>query len=208
MKKSSPAIGLETAGSRAAAMKLGKVRPLLGTMAIAFYAAHAAVWIGRGVPAGMLWACHLGCLMTGVALLADAPLLNAVGVLWLALGNVLWIVDLVNHGEFIATSPLTHIGGILIGIWFAKRRGFPRNAWLAALLGLAALHVVSRPVSPPAENINLAFRVWGGCSKVFPNFWFFRLFLLASAAAFFYALERGARRFLAPRPPTDGVRAS
>ena len=164
-----------------------------GGLAIAFYVAHGTTWLLRGVPASLIWACHLGCLLVGIAVVVDIPLLNAIGVQWLALGNILWFTYLAGGGELIMTSQLTHLGGIAIGIWFARRRGFPRGSWLAALLGIAALHFASRFVSPPTENINLACGVDGNWKGVFPDFWSFRLFLLVASAALFYVLERAAR---------------
>jgi hypothetical protein len=165
-----------------------------GSMAIIFYMAHAATWLLRGAPANLLWACHLGCLLVGIAVLADRPAPNAVGVLWLALGNILWCINLAGGGEFICTSQLTHLGGLLIGLWYARRAGFPGGSWLKALVAIAALHVLSGFVTPTRENINLAFSVFAGWEKIFPDFQLYRLFLLAAAAALFYTLELGLRR--------------
>ncbi len=164
-------------------------------MAIAFYIAHGTTWILRGVPGGLLWACHLGCLLVGIALIAQRPWLNAVGVLWLALGNILWAIDLAWGGEFIITSPLTHIGGLLVGIGYARRAGFPRGSWLAALAGIAALHLLSGYVTPPGQNINIAFGVHPSLKGILPDFQLFRLCVLAAAAVLFFELETAARRF-------------
>jgi hypothetical protein len=170
-------------------MSRQKQRFFFGSAAVLFFLAHAAFWIQRGVPANLLWACHLGCLLVGIAVLADLPLLSSVGVHWLALGNIMWTLYLAGGGEFILTSQLTHLGGLLIGLWYVRRAGFPRGSWLAALAGIAALHVFSGFVTPPAENINLAFRVHEGWEKIFPNFQVYRLFLLVATAALFFSLE-------------------
>jgi hypothetical protein len=171
-------------------MTMKSKRLWAGSAAVIFFLAHAATWLLRGAPANLLWACHLGCLLAGIAILADCPAVNAVGVHWLALGNILWCINLAGGGEFIFTSQLTHLGGLLIGLWYARRAGFPKGSWLQALAGIAALHVLSGFVTPARENINLAFRVFEGWEKIFPDFQVYRLFLLAAAAALFYALER------------------
>jgi len=170
----------------------------VGNAAVLFFLTHAATWLLRGAPANLLWACHLGCLLIGIAVLSNCPVLNAIGVHWLALGNILWCINLAGGGEFIFTSQLTHLGGMLIGLWYARQAGFARGSWLAALAGIAALHVLSGFVTPARENINLAFRVHEGWEKIFPDFQVYRLFLLAAAAALFYALERALRRFFPP----------
>jgi len=176
-------------------MSDARKRLLLGCAAIVFYMAHAATWLQRGVPGSLLWACHLGCLMVGFAVLADIPFLSAVGVHWLILGNIMWLLYLAGGGEFICTSQLTHLGGLLIGLWYARRTGFPHGSWLAALAGIAGLHLLSGYVTPPAENINLAFRVHESWVGIFPVFLFYRLFLLAASAALFFSVERAARRW-------------
>ncbi len=169
---------------------------LLGAAALAFYAVHAGTWLRRGVPGALLWACHLGCLLVGIAALARRPALNGVGVLWLVLGNLLWAVDLATGGEFIATSPLTHVGGLAVGILYARRAGFPKGCWLAALAGIAGLHWVSGLVTPPAENINVAFRVHPSLQGIVPGFLAFRVLMLAGSAALFYAAERALRKIV------------
>lgn len=126
-------------------------------------------------------------------------MLNAVGVLWLVLGNILWAVDLAWGGEFIMTSPLTHIGGLLAGCVYARRAGFPRRSWLAALAGIAALHLLSAHVTPPGENINVAFRVHPSLIGILPDFQAFRILLLVTIAALFRTVELAARRLLARR---------
>jgi hypothetical protein len=166
----------------------------VGNAAVIFYLAHALTWLLRGAPANLLWACHLGCLLVGIAILANHPGLSAVGVHWLALGNILWFINLAGGGEFICTSQLTHLGGLLIGLWYARRDGFPRGSWLKALSGITVLHVLSGFVTPARENINLAFRVFEGWENIFPDFQVYRLFLLAWAAVLFYAIERVLRR--------------
>lgn len=175
---------------------LTRPRLLLGAAALAFFAVHAGTWLRRGVPGALLWACHLGCLLVGIAVLAKRPALNGVGVLWLVLGNLLWAVDLATGGEFIATSPLTHVGGLAVGIGYARRDGFPRGCWLAALTGIAALHLLSGWVTPPAENINVAFRVHPSLQGIVPGFLAFRVLMLAGSAALFYAAELVMRKIV------------
>jgi len=173
-------------------------RLLAGSAAVVFYCAHAATWLLRGAPANLLWACHLGCLLIGIAVLSNCPVLNAVGVHWLALGNILWCINLAGGGEFIFTSQLTHLGGLLIGLWYARQAGYARGSWLAALAGITALHLLSGFITPEKENINLSFRVHEGWEQFFPRFQVYRLVLLASAAVLFYALERALRCFFQP----------
>jgi hypothetical protein len=141
-----------------------------GSAAVVFYLAHAATWLLRGAPANLLWTCHLGCLLVGMAVLADRPGLSSVGVLWLALGNILWCINLAGGGEFIFTSPLTHLGGLLIGLWYARQAGFARGSWLWALAGIAALHVLSPSAySRAGKKSSLTSRSTASCCWLRPR---------------------------------------
>jgi hypothetical protein len=59
--------------------------------------------------------------------------------------------------------------------------------------------VLSGFVTPARENINLAFRVFEGWERIFPDFQVYRIFLLAVLAALFYASERFLRKPTAHR---------
>jgi len=160
------------------------------------YAIHAGGHLGRGQPEDLLWACHLGALSVGVGLLLGSPALNAVGFLWLCVGNVLWCLDLAAGGELITTSLLTHVLGCGIGGFGVARLGMPRHSWVRALLALLALQLLCRLVTPPQANVNLAHAVWAGWEDRFPAYWAYQALLLLVAAAAFALLEFIARRVL------------
>ena len=164
-----------------------------------FYGAHAAWYAVHGrTLANMLWACHLGALLVGGGLLLSSATMNAVGLLWLCLGLPLWILDLVSGGELVPTSLLTHFGGLALGAWGVRRLGFPSYAALPAVAGLLVLNLVSRLVTPPAENVNLAFAVWRGWEGYFPSHPLYIAMLLAGSGVAFALLTPALRR-LGPR---------
>lgn len=128
-----------------------------GLLAIGFYAAHATAHVFRGTPEGAIWACHVASLLIGAGLLSRSATLNAVGLLIVAVGLPNWLVNLAAGGPFMPTSPLTHVGGLLVGLFGARRLGLPRLAWFRSLIVVAALTAASIWWTPPASNINLAF---------------------------------------------------
>ena len=65
---------------------------------------------------------------------------------------------------FIPTSTLTHVLGLGLGIVGARRMGFPRQAWWAALAFVAGLMIFSRLFTPAEANVNLAFGPMEGLS--------------------------------------------
>jgi hypothetical protein len=169
-------------------------RPLLGLLGIAFYAAHAGLRVAEGHPENLLWACHLGCLATGLGLLLGRPGLNGVGLLWLVLGVPLWIYDLATNWEFQPTSHLTHVGGLLLALLGLRAMGLSEPVWWKAFLGLLLLHSLCRGVTPAESNVNLAHAIWPGWEPYFPSHTVYVALLAAFCLGLFVGVERVARR--------------
>jgi hypothetical protein len=175
-----------------------KCRIALGSLAILFYIFHGWYWVTKGVPANVLWACHLGSFLIGLGLLSRISVFLSIGVSWLVLGNGMWILYLTGGGEFVFTSLLTHLGGIVIGVFALFRYGFPQWTWLWATISLFAVQQISRWITPAEENINLAFRVHNGWESIFPSYSLYLLFLLLFIILLFYIVEIFFRR-ITPR---------
>lgn len=163
-----------------------------GIAAFACYAIHAAVHLQRGQPYDLLWVCHIAALLVGSGLLLRNATLNAIGFLWSCLGVPLWLVDIAAGGELIPTSPLTHLGALALGLFGVRKLGMPRGAAMKALAAFAALWALCRAVTPPAANINLAFRVHDGWEPYFSSYALYYATLLVIAAVVFTGVERAA----------------
>lgn len=166
----------------------------MGAVALCFYAAHAAHYLQRRQPESLLWICHLGAVLVGIGLLTRQGALNAIGTLWLLVGFPLWIYDLVKTGEWLWTSILTHIGGPLIGLAGARKLGVPTGLWWKAVAALLPIVLLSRWVTPPAANINLAHAVYPGWESVFPQYWLYAVVLIALYAAAAFVFQVVSRR--------------
>ncbi len=128
-----------------------------GLLAIGFLAIHSAAHVARGTPEDAIWVCHASNLFIGIGLLSRNSTLNAVGLLILTVGVPLWLVDLATGGDFLATSLLTHLGGLLVAVFGAQRLGLPRRVWFKTLIAATALIIASIWWTPPGANVNLAF---------------------------------------------------
>ena len=62
-----------------------------------------------------------------------------------------------------------------------------------------SLLLLSRLVTPPAANVNLAHQVWAGWEDLFPSYAVYFAVLLAGSAVLYAAIEALLRR-LAPAP--------
>ncbi len=167
-------------------------RRILGSACILVYVLHAVARARLGHAAEILWACHVGDLLVGAGLLAGAPRLRAIGLLWLAIGTPAWLGELASGGEIIPTSILTHMGGLACGIWAARTWGVARDSWWHATGALIALFILCRLVTPPSENVNMAFRVWERYRAHLPDSFLatFALALIAHPLAFWFIAQR------------------
>ena len=161
----------------------------LGVAALACFVVYAGYEVRFGLIENLFWACNLATLLVAIGLLLRWPKWNALGFLWLVLGVPLWIIDLLTGVGCHVYSVFTHLGGLLLGLAGTRLLGLPGGAWWQAVVSLYLLHLASRWVTPEAENINLAFRVWQGWEAYFPSHRVYILLLMAGAGVLFGGVE-------------------
>ncbi len=165
----------------------------LASVAIFSYGVQAWHFVARREAAEMLWFCHLAALAIGLALLVRSPTLNAVAFLWLCVGTPCWLLYLASGGELVPGSVLTHGVGLAAGAVGLRGMGIPAGAWWKALVALVGVYALTRALTPPSENVNLAFAVWSGWERWFPSYVLYIAVLTAVAAAVFLAVSWGLR---------------
>jgi hypothetical protein len=183
------------------------VRILGGLAALGFYGVHAAHHLRHHQPEHALWACHLASVLVGVGLLAGSANANAIGFLWLVLGVPLWLTDPATGGPFLATSLLTRVGGLLLAVLGLGILGMPAQAWWKAVLAFVALQQVTRVLTPPAANVNLAFAVWPGWEGRFHSYVSYEALLVAAGLGGFFVVEQVARLAAAALQRSRATRA-
>ena len=120
-----------------------------------------------------------------VGILARSPRWTAAAALWLPLGTVLWIFDACRTGDFLLTSALTHLGGLLVALVWFGRTGFPAGSFVYAT-GLGVfVQTVSRYVSPHEANVNVSQFIYPGSEAYFPSYRLYWCFIWLSATAIF-----------------------
>ena len=176
-----------------------------GLAALGCYAIHAAFHLLHGRPEELLWACHFGAALVGVGLLSSSAATNGIGSLFLLMGTPLWLLDLAGGGEFYPTSCFTHLGGLAIGLYGARRLGVPSGTWWKAVVGLVALILVCRLLTPPRANINVAFSIYAGWERIFPNHAVYLMTMICLAMGYFLVCEYVLRRWWGASPARGGV---
>ncbi len=120
--------------------------------------AHA-IDIGVQAPlANLLWSCNVAVLYVAAGLAWHRPRVLAVGVLMLLVGEPFWIIGILL-GDFLPTSPLTHVFVPAVGLLGLRKTGAPRGLVLPMLVTIGALTLAARFVSPAEENVNLAHSI-------------------------------------------------
>jgi hypothetical protein len=171
----------------------------LGALALIGYFVHGSGHLAQGHPEDLLWACHIGAALVGIGLLIGSAAINGVGVALLALGTPLWLLDLSTGGEFLPTSLLTHILGLVIGLYGVRRLGLPAGVWWKATVSLIALIALCRLFTPASANVNVAFAIPHPWEQSFPSHSVYLATVLTVATGYFFILEFVLRRWLAPR---------
>jgi hypothetical protein len=151
-------------------VSIAKTVKALGVIPFACYGVQAATHLGRGEPQELLWACHVAALLVGVGLLMGSPTVNAIGLLWSCFGTPLWILYLATGGELLAASFFTHGAALILGTIGVRRLGMPRGAAWKATAAFALLWIITRALTPPWANVNLAFSVYDGWETWFPSY--------------------------------------
>lgn len=161
--------------------------------ALTFYAIHAGYHAARGHWEDALWACHLANLVIAAGFLFDVPRALGVGFMWTLIGNAMWVLYLVEGGELMPTSLLTHVGGLVLAFIGRSRQGIPRGTWQVATMGLVATQALARLVTPPEANVNVAWRAFGNWDEVVPSYPLYLTLVDTAAATLFWITERGWR---------------
>jgi hypothetical protein len=163
----------------------------LGLLPLAFYAAHFWYYATeefssahRGTD-NMLWMCHVSNVTLAVGLLFDLKWLARLSVIWLIPGLPLWLLEVVVHGGWIATSFLTHIGGLIIGLVAMRWIRADGWSWLYALVWYLFIQQLTRMVTSneyPYWNVNVAHAVYKGYENDL-DYWLFWVITTLMATA-------------------------
>ena len=86
----------------------------VGVAAIAGYALTPLL---DGDPYDLLWACHFGLFLSGLALLCRSVSGSGAAFLWVAYGTSLWFLDALNGRELGPLTLAVHLGGLGVASW-------------------------------------------------------------------------------------------
>ena len=137
-----------------------------------------------------LWMCHVANVLLCGGLLLRQRRLMQLAVLWIIVGTPLWLMDSMQNRLFSFTSTVSHLGGLLIGLWALRQIRTGRPVWHLALGVFVLLQQLSRVLTPVSANVNISQAVWPGWETVFPHYGNYWLFTTASATLSLWLVER------------------
>lgn len=148
---------------------------LLGILPLLFFLAQGVHYSRIHQLGNMLWMCNLGSLVLALGLFFEKPLVVRIAAIWTVPGIFMWFFFyVVSWGVYFA-SVLVHVGGLIVAAIALKTYRMDRNSWLYAFGWSLLLQLISRFVTAPDLNVNVAHAVQPGFERTFPSYWMFWL---------------------------------
>ena len=148
---------------------------LLGLLPLLFFLAQGVHYWRIHQLGHLLWMCNIGNLLLALGLFVEKPLLVRVASIWTVPGLIVWFLYVVLAWGVFLTSTLAHAGGIVIAAFALKTYRMDRTSWRYAFGWYLLVQLLSRFITAPDLNVNLAHAVQPGWERTFPSYWMFWL---------------------------------
>ena len=130
--------------------------------------------------------CNVGNLLLAIGLFLNHKELVRASAIWTVPGLGVWIWYVWLPGGF--TSALAHVGGIIVGLFVLSYVRMDRIAWLYAFAWYLFMQLVSRLITSPEINANVAHHMQTGWETVFGSYWKFWLVMSVLVAAVLWSI--------------------
>ena len=156
---------------------------LLGLLPLIFFIAQAVHYWRINELGHMLWMCNIGNLILALGLFLDKPVLVRLSAIWMVPGLIVWFIYVVLAWGVFLTSTLAHVGGLAVSMIALRSYRMDRDSWRHAFGWYLVVQLISRFITPPAFNVNMAHAVAPGWERTFQSYWSFWLVLTAVTVA-------------------------
>ncbi len=160
----------------------------LGLLPLIFFLAQGIHYWGINQLGHMLWMCNIGNLLLALGLFFEKPFLIRLSAIWMIPGLVVWLIYVVLAWGVFLTSTLAHLGGLVVGMIALSRVGMDRKGWRYAFGWYLAVQLLSRFVTSPDLNVNLAHAMQPGWEQTFGSYWQFWLTLTLATGVVLWSL--------------------
>ena len=161
---------------------------LLGFLPLILFLAQVAHYARFGGLGNLAWMCNVGNLLLAIGLFLNHKELIRAAAIWTIPGLGIWFWFVWLNGSTPWSSTLAHVGGIIVGMIVLRRVRMDRIAWLYALAWYLFMQLVSRIVTSPDLNVNVAHHIQTGWENTFSSYWKFWLVMTVVGAVGLWAI--------------------
>jgi len=161
---------------------------LLGFLPLILFLAQVEHYARFGGLGNLAWMCNVGNLLLAIGLFLNHKELIRAAAIWTIPGLGIWFWFVWLNGSTPWSSTLAHVGGIIVGMIVLRRVRMDRIAWLYALAWYLFMQLVSRTVTSPDLNVNVAHHIQTGWENTFSSYWKFWLVMTVVGAVGLWAI--------------------
>ena len=154
---------------------------LLGIFPLIFFVAQVVHYWPINELGNLFWMCNVGNLILALGLFFEKRRVIRLAAIWTIPGLLVWIVYVVLAWGVFLSSTLAHVGGLAVALVALSQVGMDRTAWRWAFGWYLVIQLLSRFLTAPGLNVNLAHAVQPGWDRAFHAYWSFWLVLTAAA---------------------------
>jgi len=155
---------------------------LMGVLPLIFFLAQAVHYWRINQLGHLMWMCNLGNLLLALGLFLEKPIVVRLAAIWTIPGLLIWFLYVVLVWTGFLTSFFAHVGGLIVAMIALSRYGMDRISWRWAFGWYLVVQLLSRFVTAPELNVNLAHAVQPGWEHTFHSYWSFWLVLTICTA--------------------------
>jgi hypothetical protein len=163
---------------------------LLGLLPMVFFLAQTVHYWRVGGMGYLLYMCNVGNLLLAFGLFFGRTELIRAAAIWTIPGLGIWIRYVVLEYDYVFSSFLAHVGGIVIGLIALRRVRMDRIAWAYSFVWYLIAQIAARFFTAPELNVNVAFRIQPGWEQAFSSYWKFWIVMSAVVAACLWVIGK------------------
>ncbi len=107
---------------------------LIGFLPLTFFLAQTIHYWRVGGMGNLLWMCNVGNLLLAAGLFLNHRELIRAAAIWTIPGLAIWIRYVLFEYDFVVSSALAHVGGIIVALIVLRRVRMDRIAWTYAFV--------------------------------------------------------------------------